>query len=205
MKTGLVVGIIIVVLAAAGAAYYVTVRGPSAPEATEGEAMMKKEGDAMMEKDAKDVMMKGQGDAMEDAAMMKKEPGEMMANYEGTRLGGNAAPLLDFTKADYQAALASDKLVVLYFYANWCPICAKEFPLMQAAFNELTSEQVIGFRVNFNDNQTDADEVALARQFGVAYQHTKVFVRGGQQVLKSPESWTQSRYSEEISRALAQQ
>lgn len=140
----------------------------------------------------------------ETEGVMEKETGEVVAGEGGRRLAGNAAPLLDFAQADFEEALASDKLIVLYFYANWCPICAKEFPLMQAAFDELTSDDVIGFRVNFNDNQTDDNEVALAREHGIAYQHTKVFIRNRKQILKSPESWEQSQYGQEINNALAQ-
>jgi len=131
------------------------------------------------------------------------QSGNAAGGYAGERLAGTAAPLLDFTAADYNAAKQTDKLIILYFYANWCPICAEEFPHVQAAFNELSSDRVIGFRVNFNDNQTDADEIALARQYGVPYQHTKVFIKNGQQVLKSPESWSQQRYLSEINQALA--
>lgn len=113
----------------------------------------------------------------------------------------SSAPLLNFTKAQYDAAVASDKLVVLYFYANWCPICRAEFPLMQSAFAKLPAgSNVIGFRVNYNDSDTDEDEKALARQFGVAYQHTKVFLKNGQVVLKSPEGWSEDRYLTEIDR-----
>jgi thiol-disulfide isomerase/thioredoxin len=92
---------------------------------------------------------------------------------------------------------------VLYFFANWCPICRAEFPLMEQAFNDITHDQVVGFRVNFNDSDTDGDEVSLARQYGVAYQHTKVFVKNGQRILKSPESWPKDRYLSEIKKALA--
>ena len=133
-----------------------------------------------------------------------KTSGETMMKYTGTALAGKSAPLLDFKKADYDTALKSDKLIILYFYANWCPLCKIEFPNAQTAFNELTTDKVIGFRVNYNDDQTDADEVALARQFGVAYQHTKVFVKNGQKILKSPESWDDKRYDIEISKALTQ-
>lgn len=130
----------------------------------------------------------------------KPNPATPAWSYQGQRLAGAAAPLLDFVKSDYEQAIASDKLVVLYFYANWCPICVAEFPKMQTTFDGLTNSNVIGFRVNFNDNQTDDDEEQLARQFGVAYQHTKVFVKNGQRILKSPESWEQARYVEEIVR-----
>src|SRR3989344_940988 len=105
---------------------------------------------------------------------------DMSARYVGQVLAGQGSPLLDFTKQDFDVALASNKLIVLYFYADWCPICIKEFPIMQAAFNELTGSDVVGFRVNFNDNSTDEFEKTLAREYGVAYQHTKVFVKNGQ-------------------------
>lgn len=120
--------------------------------------------------------------------------------YSGAVLAGESSPLLDFTKSDYEAFLKTDKLIVLYFYANWCPICRAEFPLMQEAFNELLTDNVIGFRVNYNDDQTDSDEKNLAREFGVAYQHTKVFVNNGLRILKSLESWGKDRYLSEISK-----
>ena len=156
--------------------------------------------DAMME----NPPAGGDNTVMKGETMMQEEGGTMMVKYMGTVLAGKSAPLLDFTKADYDAAVKSDKLVVLYFYANWCPICKAEFPVMQEAFNELTTDKVIGFRVNYNDDQTDADEKSLAKQFGVAYQHTKVFLKNGQRILKSPEGWDDKRYDTEIGKALTQ-
>lgn len=123
--------------------------------------------------------------------------------YAGVLLAGSAAPLLDFTKADYEEAKQSDKLVMLYFYATWCPICKKETAdALYPAFNELTDERVIGFRVNYNDGDTDESEKALARELGVAYQHTKVFLKNGERILKSPEGWDKARYLAEIVRAI---
>jgi len=75
---------------------------------------------------------------------------------------------------------------------------------MQKAFDELDTDKVIGFRVNYNDNQTDNDEKNLAKQFGVAYQHTKVFVKNGQRILKSPEGWDRARYGIEINKFLTE-
>ncbi len=139
----------------------------------------------------------------EEEAVMKKDEGAMI-KYSGAVLAGKSAPLLDYNKADYDAAVKSDKLVALYFTANWCPICKVEIPNLYAAFNELTTDKVVGFRVDYNDSDTDADEKNLARQLGVAYQHTKVFLKNGKQVLKSPESWSKERNLSEINKALAQ-
>ncbi len=126
--------------------------------------------------------------------------------WKGSILAGSQSPLLDFTKADYDAALGSQKLVVLYFYANWCPLCkAETAEALYPAFDALDEAGVIGFRVSYNDNETDADEKVLAREFGVGYQHTKVIVKDGKRILKSPEGWNTERYIREIKKALSPQ
>lgn len=174
----------------------------------EGQMMEKKEEEAMSEGVMKkeDAMMEGQS---EDGSMMKKDEGSMEGkgsmketSFSGTVLAGTSAPLLDFKKADYDKAVASGKLVLLYFYAEWCPICRAEFPKMQAAFDTLKTDQVIAFRVNYKDSNTDVAETDLAKQFGVAYQHTKVFVKSGKMISKHPDSWEQSRYISEINNLL---
>lgn len=189
-----IIAIVAVVLVLGGVVYYAN-KSNEADKMAEEKAMMEKEA---MEQKEKDAMM----EKKDEEAMMDK--GETMMKYSGAMLAGKSAPLLDFTKADYDAAVKTDKLFVLYFYANWCPICKAEFPIMQKVFNELTTDKVIGFRVNYNDDQTDSDEKNLAREFGVAYQHTKVFVKGGQRTLKSPEGWDENRYDTEINKALGQ-
>src|SRR3989338_2303665 len=134
------------------------------------------------------VFMFMASDVPEDDVMMND--GTMMElKFSGQVLAGTSSPLLDFNKVDYDKAVASGKLVAIYFYANWCPICKAEFPKMQEAFNKISDDKVVGFRVNYNDDQTDDDERELAREFGVAYQHTKVFVKNSQRILKAPESW----------------
>lgn len=125
--------------------------------------------------------------------------------FTGTRIAGTTAPLLDFNQADFEQAQQSGKLILLYFYANWCPTCKKETSeALYPAFNELTTDQVVGFRVNFNDDETDSAEKQLAQKHGIAYQHTKVFIKNGVEVLKAPNPWTKDRYLTEIPNALAQ-
>lgn len=201
--------IILAIIIGGGAVYFSDKDNGEAMMEDEHEAMeesMMEEGEAMMKGETGDTMMQVPAPGHEgvDEMMVHDEDAMMMESisFSGKLLAGSKshAPLLDFNKADYDKAIASDKLVALYFYANWCPVCRVEFPKMESVFDELDTDQVVGFRVNYNDNQTDDNEKALARQFGVAYQHTKVFLKDGERVLKSPEGWGKDRYLEEITR-----
>ncbi len=201
--TPVIIAIVAVVLVLGGVVYYANQSRIQEDKMAQEKAMMEKEAMEQKEKDA--MIEKEDGEMMkkDDGAMMDK--GETMMKYSGAVLAGESAPLLDYNKADYDAAIASDKLVVLYFYANWCPICKAETAnALYPEFNKLTTDKVVGFRVNYNDSDTDSNEKALASQFGVAYQHTKVFVKNGQRILKSPEGWDEKRYDMEINKALTQ-
>lgn len=132
------------------------------------------------------------GDIKKSEAMMQPEyQGKVLAGAENTKY-------LEFSKADYGKALKEKKKILLYFYANWCPACRLEQPQTFAAFNEINDQDLIGFRVNFRDSDTDADEEALAKEFGVSYQHTKIILKDGQRILKAPDSWDKQRYLDEL-------
>lgn len=156
--------------------------------------------DTIMEKDTES--MTKESEQMEKEEMMKKDESMMeKASYTGKVLAGTeSTKYLDFNKADYEKALKEKKKILLYFYANWCPICKKEQPETFAAFNGINDPDLIGFRVNYRDSDTDTDEENLAKQFGVSYQHTKVILKNGERVGKFPDSWDKQIYLDELSK-----
>lgn len=123
---------------------------------------------------------------------------------EGSKLAGNKSFYFVFSRDDYQRALDGGKIIFLDFYANWCPFCRAEAPEIEAGFNNLENDGVIGFRVNYNDSETDPDEKALASQYGITYQHTKVILRDGREIFRSGDVWTQEDFTREINKILSQ-
>lgn len=148
------------------------------------------------------IFSKSQKNTAESPAQMSKTANDVgqkqMTNQTGKILAGSKSPYYEFSKADYQAALQSGKIVFLDFYANWCPICRAEAPELKAGFDALMTDKAVGFRVNYNDSDTDADEKALAKEFGITYQHQKRIIKNGKVVLQSSDSWDKERFLREI-------
>ncbi|MBI2029683.1 redoxin domain-containing protein [Candidatus Gottesmanbacteria bacterium] len=137
--------------------------------------------------------------AVDDNIPLKKESNVMNdGGYQGKVIAGSTTPYLDFNQDDYQKALSENKIIFLNFYANWCPICRAESPDINQAFDQMSFDDVVGFRVNFNDDQTDEDEKTLAKQFAIPYQHTKVILVNGEEVLQKTEKWNSDQVIEEI-------
>lgn len=126
----------------------------------------------------------------QSATQILKQEQKTAEGYSGNLIAGSVSPYLDFNQADYEKALSEGKTVFLEFYANWCPICRAQEPALVDGFNSLNDSNVVGFRVNYNDPETDDLEKQLAKQFGVTYQHTHVIVKNGKEVYRSQEDLT---------------
>lgn len=140
---------------------------------------------------------------MKDESMMEAKEGAMMEEGSyGKVLSGTSSPFVEFSQAGYEKALTEGRIVFLDFYANWCPICRAEAPEIDAGFNGLTTDQVVGFRVNFKDSDTDSDETALAQKFNIPYQHTKLILKNGNEVLRSTDQWKKADFDKAINQVL---
>lgn len=127
---------------------------------------------------------------------------QLIPGYQGQLLAGFSSPYFVFVKADYDKAAADNKIIFLDFYANWCPICRAEEPVIEQGFDNLTTGKIVGFRANFNDNQTDDDEKALAKQFNIPYQHHKVIIKNGQEVVRDLNQWDAQTFTKTINSVL---
>ena len=126
-----------------------------------------------------------------------KESGNGEPESYGAVLAGTTTKYSEFTKAEYDKALADGKTVLLYFFADWCPVCQHEQQDTKAAFAELQDPNIVGFRVHYKDSGVDQDMKDLVTKYGITYQHTKVIIKGNE-IRKSLESWDKERYLQEL-------
>src|SRR3989344_1966367 len=124
-----------------------------------------------------------------------------VAGYKGELIVGGKTPYIRYSKEDFDKAKSENKVIYLYFYATWCPICATERPSIFKAFNEMNYDNVIGFEVHFNDDKTTKEDEDLAKELGVAYQHTTIiFDKTGKESYRSLSRISKDKIKEEIAK-----
>lgn len=88
---------------------------------------------------------------------------------------------IDFTDSDFENN--KSKRRVLFFYANWCTTCRPVNAEFLKNPNQLPDD-VIVYRVNYRDSDTDEAEKELAEKYKITYQHTFVQVNQQGNVIK---------------------
>lgn len=90
-------------------------------------------------------------------------------------LAGYAAPALSYAEVlgeEGAGPLYGDDLVVLNFWATWCPPCLQEMPALQAFAEEHAGEpvRVVGLTVFYGDRDHDREQMLRLRaERGVLY------------------------------------
>ena len=82
-----------------------------------------------------------------------------------------------YSPAEYEKAKEEGGVIMLYFTANWCPICREQEPINMEALTELSSDKdIIAFRIHILDSETTPEGEKLADEFAVRYQHTTIIL-----------------------------
>lgn len=156
----ILIGIVALVVIAGGAFLFLSSQQSS-------DSMMKDDGSEAMQKD--DATMPADAEAMADKEekTMTEDSGDAMMSK------GSYEPY-----SPEKLALASDGKVVLYFHADWCPICRGIEAEIKANPAGIPSDVTI-LKVNYDT------ETTLKQKYGVTYQHTFVQVdAAGKQITK---------------------
>lgn len=136
--------------------------------------------------------------ATEEAAMEKKDAVMEKEQAETMMTSG----FIDYNKELFDKAQSEGKLVVLAFHADWCPSCVAERAAIAGGIKQLPEDKIVVFEVHYKDDQTTDEHTALIKQYQIPYQHTKVVLKDGRMVLKSPKAWTADEFVAEMQKLL---
>ncbi len=179
------IGLVALLVIIAGCAQQATMEQKE--EMREGE-WTPEETAAMEEAEKKEAMMEQEWTSEEIAAMEQEHEATMTGAYR------------DWDKAAFDKAAGEGKIILIDFAANWCPACQAEHPQLIAGLENLNDPRFVGFRVHYKDDETTPEHTELAKKYGIAYQHTKVVIKDGKMVLKSPAAWTADKVVTELKR-----
>lgn len=102
---------------------------------------------------------------------------------------------LEINSGNFQEVMASDKPVVIDFWAEWCGPCRMVGPIVEELATVYAGKAIIGkCDVDSND--------AIAAQFAIRNIPTIIFVKGGQVVDKQVGATTKAALAEKLNKLL---
>lgn len=113
-----------------------------------------------------------QGKTSEDATMKKDETSTVKQEESADdAMMKKGSRYIEYSKANLDQTAGGRR--VLYFYANWCPICRPTDANLKQNVSQIPQDLTV-IRVNYNDPDTDQEEKDLSKKYGIVYQHTFV-------------------------------
>ena len=86
---------------------------------------------------------------------------------------------MDFNRAAFDAAQAAGKPILIDIRADWCIVCARQKPIIEALATEPRFHELMIFEIDF-DSQKD-----LVREFEAFRQATLIAFKGSEEVGRS--------------------
>lgn len=100
----------------------------------------------------------------DNVAKTKSETVGFMKGYKAADV-----KLKDMAGAEFVLSEQLGKVVVLNFWASWCPPCNEEIPFFNEAFSEVDSEDTLIVGINLIDSDTLADVKAVIAKQAIQY------------------------------------
>ncbi len=88
----------------------------------------------------------------------------------------SAGEIIPANMEAYKAAASAKKPIIMHIHATWCPVCAKQDPVIESLMKEPEFKDVVVFKIDF-----DTDK-GLVEQLGVKYQSTLIAAKGPAEV-----------------------
>ncbi len=101
-----------------------------------------------------------------------------------------------FDQADFEAARAAGKPILVEIHANWCPTCRAQEPIISELLREPKHAGFVVLRVDF-DNQKD-----VAKRFRAQYQSTLIVFKGEKEVARSTGETRKDAIAAQLAKAL---
>jgi thiol-disulfide isomerase/thioredoxin len=127
---------------------------------------------------------------------------DALSPYSGKILAGNKTPYIEFNTKDYQKATTDGKVILLYFYSDTCQVCKSEEIKVFKAFNDMSSNKMIGFKVHYDDSSSTSDERQLAATLEVKEAPTKIILKDGKIMQRNINSWDINDYAAQMTQYL---
>jgi thiol-disulfide isomerase/thioredoxin len=94
----------------------------------------------------------------------------------GTAFAGEVLP---YDMKAFAAAQVANKTILIHVYADWCPTCRKQGPMVETLSKDKAFSNAAVFRLNF-----DKDEQVL-KMFNVQHQSVLIVFKGKSEVGRS--------------------